>query len=112
MRVRGDWTEGKACDTLLYGRVEDFAVRIVDAYSSAVSSETTPREVVVFEKSSNTILVLNTVDTVFGYYEIFDLQGKLLQKGTSSSNRIQLNTTLPSGAYLVKYRGKTIKINT
>lgn len=112
MRVRGDWTEGQACDTLLYGRVEDFAVRIVDAYSSAVSSETAPREVVVFEKSSNTILALNTVDTVFGYYEIFDLQGKLLQKGTSSSNRIRLNMTLPSGAYLVKYKGKTIKINT
>lgn len=112
MRVKSDFGSSiLPCDMLLYGRVEDYAVRIAEGYSSIEGNNPVASEVVVFDKNTNNILLLNAVDTSFGHYEVYDLQGRLLLKGTSPTSRISLNTTLPAGAFLVKYRGKTVKVN-
>ncbi|HCM33090.1 T9SS type A sorting domain-containing protein [Chryseobacterium joostei] len=46
---------------------------------------------------------------VFGDYQIYDLSGKIIQKGNTKTNEVQIDRSLPKGAYIINYSDKNKK---
>ncbi|MBK1898237.1 zinc-dependent metalloprotease [Chryseobacterium paridis] len=94
-----------ACSQVQYGQMEDYAVRIVSALGTSEVKESSDTKI-VYTKADNKLQLIGGKNAVFGDYQIFDMSGKVLQKGTSKTNEVQINQTLPKGVYIINYSDK------
>ncbi|WP_312400001.1 zinc-dependent metalloprotease [Chryseobacterium sp.] len=91
-----------ACSQLQYGQVEDYAVRILDVLGTSEVKDSKDAKI-VYVKSENKLLLVGGKNNVFGDYQIYDMSGKLIQKGNSKTNEVQINQQLTKGAYIINY---------
>lgn len=98
-----------ACSQLQYGQIEDYAVRIVNNSLGTVEIKGTSESKVVYLKSENKLQLAGNKNDVFGDYQIYDLSGKLIQKGNTRSAEIQINQELPKGVFIINYADKNKK---
>lgn len=108
MRVIADYTDRTACQNLAYGQAEDYSVRIpttlhtIDTFASDIQ--------VVYSSDINSLLLLHSKSNKFGRYEIYDMSGKLIQKGKSDSNEIKLNF-YNKGKYILMFVDQGEKVS-
>ncbi|KFF73388.1 hypothetical protein HX13_20770 [Chryseobacterium sp. P1-3] len=95
-----------ACSQLQYGQMEDYAVRIVNSALSTTETRTASESKVVYLKSENKLKLVGNKNDVFGDYQIYDLSGKLIQKGNTKTNEIHIDNELPGGAFIINYTDK------
>lgn len=96
--------DGTSCSQLQYGQVEDYAVRITGTLGTSDVKNNTAVAKIVYLKSENKLKLAG--DGVFGDYQIYDISGKLIQKGSSKTNEIQIDRPLPKGAFIINYSDK------
>ena len=103
-----------ACGTLNYGEMEDYAIRL-DGPLSTVDVKESSVSKIVYTKAVNKLQVYGKNNPVFGDYEIYDITGKVIQKGSSKNDEVVIKNTLNKGVYIVNYLGegerKSIKFN-
>lgn len=97
-----------ACSQLQYGQMEDYAVRISDVLATSEAKENSDAKI-VYLKGENKVKLIGAKNNVFGDYQIYDLSGKLIQKGNSKTNEVQVNQELVKGAYIINYSDKDKK---
>ncbi|MDR2237146.1 MAG: zinc-dependent metalloprotease [Chryseobacterium sp.] len=94
-----------ACSQLQYGQMEDYAVRITGSLATQdVKTDTGSK--LVYIKSENKLKLAGSRNSIFGDYEIYDLSGKLIQKGNAKTNEIQINRELPEGTFIINFNDK------
>lgn len=99
-----------ACSQLQYGQMEDYAVRIMGSLgTSEINSKADSK--LVYVKSENKLRLAGDSNEIFGDYQIYDLSGKLIQKGNTKTNEIQIDKALPKGAFIVNYSDKNKNSN-
>ncbi|WP_370897207.1 T9SS type A sorting domain-containing protein [Chryseobacterium gossypii] len=59
-----------------------------------------------YTKADNKLQLIGGKNAVFGDYQIFDMSGRVLQKGTSKTSEVQINQALPKGVYIITYSDK------
>ncbi|UOU99668.1 zinc-dependent metalloprotease [Chryseobacterium daecheongense] len=97
-----------ACSQLQYGQMEDYAVKILDVLStSEVKGKSETK--IVYVKAENKLKLIGNGNETFGDYQIFDMSGKLIQKGESRSNEVQITRELPKGTYIINYSKESKK---
>ncbi|REC62705.1 secretion protein [Chryseobacterium pennae] len=94
-----------ACSQLQYGQMEDYAVRIMGSLGTSEIKNNTESKL-VYMKSENKLRLTGDSNEIFGDYQIYDLSGKIIQKGKTKTNEIQIDKTLPKGAFIVNYFDK------
>lgn len=94
-----------ACSQLQYGQMEDYAVRIVSALGTSEVKESSDTKI-IYTKSDNKLQLVGGKNATFGDYQIYDMSGKVLQKGTSKTNEVQINQPLLKGVYIINYGDK------
>lgn len=107
MRVITDNSNTASCGTLQYGQAEDYLVRITNPLSTS-DNNIDNSESIIFIKNENKIQLVTTNNKEFGEYEIYDMTGKIIQKG-KAKKEIVLKTQLIKGMYIVKYDNKSKK---
>ena len=95
-----------SCSQLQYGQAEDYAIRILDTLGT-VDVKTDADSKLVYLKSDNKLQLSGGKNNVFGDYQIYDMSGKLIQKGNSKTNEIQIENPLLRGTYIIKYSENT-----
>ncbi|KPH12241.1 GEVED domain-containing protein [Chryseobacterium sp. ERMR1:04] len=96
------------CSQLQYGQVEDYAVKILGVLGTSETKENSDVKI-VYSKGENKLTLVGAKNNVFGDYQIYDLSGKLIQKGNSKTNEVQVNQELVKGAYIINYSDKDKK---
>lgn len=96
--------DGTSCSQLQYGQVEDYAVRITGVLGTSDVKNNAAEAKIVYLKSENKLKLSG--NGIFGDYQIYDLSGKLIQKGNTKTNEIQIERTLPKGAFIINYSDK------
>lgn len=91
-----------ACAQLQYGQMEDYAVRVMDVLGTSEVKDNADTKI-VYIKAENKLKLVGRRNEVFGDYQLFDMSGKLIQKGNSKTNEVQINQELPKGAYIINY---------
>lgn len=101
--------EVTSCSQLQFGQMEDYAVRLNDGSLSTVDVKEGSDVKLVYTKAINKLQLFGKDVTAFGDFAIYDVAGKLVQKGNSKTNEVQINRTLQKGVYIVNFndRGKT-----
>ena len=94
-----------ACSQLQYGQMEDYAVRIMGGLGTSETKAATDSRL-VYLKSENKLRLAGSRNEVFGDYQIYDMSGKLIQKGNAKTNEIQIERTLPKGTFIINYSDK------
>lgn len=97
-----------ACSQLQYGQMEDYAVKITGTLGT-LEAKTNTDSKLVYLKAENKLKLAGSRDDVFGDYQIYDLSGKLIQKGNARTNEIQIDRILPKGAFIINYSNKNKK---
>ncbi|WP_027375409.1 MULTISPECIES: zinc-dependent metalloprotease [Chryseobacterium] len=97
------------CSQLQYGQMEDYAVKIVGSLGTSDTKNNATELKVVYVKSENKLKLAGKGNDVFGEYQIYDLSGKLIQKGNARTNEIQIERELPKGAFILNYSDKNRK---
>ncbi|UFH33855.1 zinc-dependent metalloprotease [Chryseobacterium sp. C-71] len=92
-----------ACSPLQYGQMEDYAVRILETLSTSDIKKDNTETKIVYTKATNKLQIFGAGKSVFGDYQIYEMSGKLIQKGNSKTNEIQINQELVKGTYIVNY---------
>ena len=92
-----------ACSQLQYGQMEDYAVRILETLSTSDIKKDNTETKIVYIKADNKLQIFGSNNAKFGDYQIYDMSGKLIQKGNSKTNEIQINQELVKGTYIVNY---------
>lgn len=95
-----------ACSALQYGQTEDYAVRIVGTVLATSETKGNSEAKVVYVKSENKLRLAGGTNEIFGNYQIYDLSGRLLQKGNAKTNEIQISKELPKGVFIINYADK------
>lgn len=95
-----------ACSQLQYGQMEDYAVRITGTLGTS-EAKTNADSKLVYVKSENKLRLAGS--NIFGDYQIYDLSGKLIQKGNAKTNEIYIERELPKGAFIINYADKNKK---
>lgn len=85
--------------------MEDYAVRILDVLGTSEVKNSSEAKM-VYIKSENKLKLVGGKNNTFGNYEIYDASGKILQKGDSKSDEVQINQPLPKGMYIINYSDK------
>jgi hypothetical protein len=108
MRVIASEADDVACQDVQYGQAEDYSVRINTSLATTeVSQESS--DIVVYTKENNKLVFVKPEKSKgFGDYEIYDMSGKVIQKG-SAKKEIQIERLLPKSTYILKYQDKTKK---
>lgn len=107
MRVMADYGEPNACQNLNYGQAEDYSVRITNSLATGeVTSNNSDN--VIFVKTANKLKLDSKNKDGFGTYEVYDMNGKVIQKG-KALKEILLKKQLPKGVYIVKYENNSKK---
>jgi hypothetical protein len=91
-----------ACAQLQYGQMEDYAVRVLDVLGTSEVKDNADTKI-VYVKAENKLKLVGSRNEIFGDYQLFDMSGKLIQRGNSKTNEIQISQELPKGAYIVNY---------
>lgn len=91
-----------ACSQLQYGQMEDYAVKITGVLATTETGGNSDTKF-VFLKSENKLKLIGSKNEIFNDYQIFDMSGKLIQKGNSKTNEVQINQELVKGTYIIKY---------
>lgn len=105
MRVIADIGDDNPCDNMNYGQAEDYSVKITTTL--ATTENTKSVGAVVYSKSDNK-LTLYSSSKGFGSYEVYDMAGKLVQKGIASQD-VFLKRRLPKGTYIIRYQNTSQK---
>ncbi|WP_080776603.1 GEVED domain-containing protein [Chryseobacterium phocaeense] len=95
------------CSQVQYGQVEDYAVRITGALATADIKNNTAESKIVYLKSENKLKL--TGNAIFGDYQIYDMSGKLIQKGNVKTNEVQIERALPKGTFMITFTDKNKK---
>ncbi|AYZ13888.1 T9SS C-terminal target domain-containing protein [Chryseobacterium arthrosphaerae] len=101
MRVIADRSQRAACDNLTNGQTEDYSVRIPVATLSTVEVSSAS-DGIHYSQNSNSLILVKAKAKKFGNYEIYDLSGKMVQKGKSDTNEIVLNF-FTKGTYVLTF---------
>lgn len=101
MRVISDYFKKGPCDNLTYGQTEDYSVRIPVATLSTVEVSSAS-DGIHYSQNSNSLILVKAKAKKFGNYEIYDLSGKMVQKGKSDTNEIVLNF-FTKGTYVLTF---------
>lgn len=101
MRVISDYFKKGPCDNLTYGQTEDYSVRIPVATLSTVEVSSAS-DGIHYSHNSNSLILVKAKAKKFGNYEIYDLSGKMVQKGKSDTNEIVLNF-FTKGTYVLTF---------
>lgn len=109
MRVIADRSQRAACDNLTNGQTEDYSVRIPVATLSTVEVSN-GSEGIHYSQNSNSLILVNAKAKKFGNYEIYDLSGKMVQKGKSDINEIKLNF-FTKGTYVLTFMENGQKVS-
>jgi hypothetical protein len=106
MRVIASEADDVACQDLQYGQAEDYSVRIT---TTLANSETISGSagVVVYTKEANKLTLVGNQNEGFGAYVIYDVNGKVIQKGNTKSSEIIINKSITSGMYILSYKNGT-----
>ncbi|WP_223606697.1 zinc-dependent metalloprotease [Chryseobacterium sp. OSA05B] len=96
--------DGTPCSQLQYGQMEDYAVRITGALGTSEVKSNKGEAKIVYLKSENKLKLSGEGN--FGDYQIFDMSGKVIQKGNAKTNEIQIERVLPKGAFIINYSDK------
>ncbi|MCZ2083558.1 MAG: GEVED domain-containing protein [Flavobacteriales bacterium] len=107
MRVIADNTDDTPCQNLSYGQAEDYSVRITNGLATVEN----PKDVdlIHYSKSENKLSLINKINSRgFGIYEIYDMYGNIIQKG-SAKNDIMIEQNIPKGTYIVHYQNTSKK---
>ena len=91
-----------SCSQLQYGQMEDYAVKILGALATSEVKNITETKI-VYLKKENKLQLYGSKNLKFGDYQIYDMSGKLIQKGNSKTNEIQISQQLTKGAYIINY---------
>ena len=94
-----------SCSQLQYGQVEDYAVKIVSQLSTSDVKQSADSKI-VYIKGENKLHIFGKSNATFGNYQIYDMSGKIIQKGFSKNNEIRINQSLEKGSYIVQYSDK------
>lgn len=94
-----------SCSQLQYGQAEDYAVRILDVLGTTETKANSDAKI-VYIKSENKLQLVGGKNNVFGDYQIYDISGKLIQKGNSKTNEVQINQQLPRGVFIINFSDK------
>lgn len=97
-----------ACSPLQYGQMEDYAVRILDVLGTSDVKNNVDTKL-VYLKNENKLKMMGSNNAYFGEYQIYDMSGKLFQKGNTKTNEIQITNELPKGSYIINYSNDKIK---
>ncbi len=108
MRVIADDGINNACENRNYGQAEDYSVKI----STTLATGTIPTKadgIVIYSKSDNKLTLVNsTLKKNFGPYEVYNMSGRIIQKG-NARQEIILKQALPKGTYIIKYQNTSQK---
>ncbi|KMQ59304.1 hypothetical protein ACM46_19430 [Chryseobacterium angstadtii] len=96
--------DGTSCSQPQYGQVEDYAVRLTGALGTSDVRTNAAEAKIVYLKFENKLKL--TGGGIFGDYQIYDISGKLIQKGNAKTNEIQIDRPLPKGTFIVNYSDK------
>lgn len=105
MRVGADYSDFSAC-SIRYGQVEDYAVRIIPENLGLDDEKNI--ETKIYYNYNYEKLVLSDTNQAFGEYQIYDMSGRLIRSGNSTTNEIDLRG-ISVGTYILKYKSKTEK---
>ncbi|ANF51055.1 hypothetical protein A0O34_11260 [Chryseobacterium glaciei] len=97
-----------ACSQLQYGQMEDYAVKILDVLGTSEVKDNSDVKI-IYSKGENKLTLVGSRNSIFGDYQIYDLSGKLIQKGISKTNEVKINQELVKGAYIINYSNKDQK---
>lgn len=92
-----------ACSQLQYGQMEDYAVRISETLSTSDIKKDNSDTKIVYLKGENKLQLFGSKNLKFGNYQIYDMSGKLIQKGNSETNEVRINQPLIKGSYIINY---------
>lgn len=92
-----------ACSQLQYGQMEDYAVRISETLSTSDIKKDNSDTKIVYLKGENKLQLFGNRNLKFGTYQIYDMSGKLIQKGNSDTNEVRINQELIKGSYIINY---------
>ncbi|SHF81167.1 zinc-dependent metalloprotease [Chryseobacterium sp. OV279] len=90
MRVIADRNQKTPCENLTNGQTEDYSVRIPGASLSTIENDKAT-DAVHYSPEHNSLILVNSGSKKFGSYEIYDMSGKMIQKGKSETSSIILN---------------------
>lgn len=107
MRVRSDIGSYDSCQNLAYGQIEDYSVRITDGTLGTNDNISENTNTVVYTKEANKLTLVGNQKEGFGAYIIYDVNGKVIQKGNTKSNEITINKSITSGMYILSYKNGT-----
>lgn len=94
--------EFTACSQLQYGQIEDYAVKVLGALSTS-DIKNQEEAKIVYIKTENKLQLFGDRNAKFGDYQIYDMSGKLIQRGNSKTNEVQINQPLAKGTYIISY---------
>ncbi|AZA79008.1 T9SS C-terminal target domain-containing protein [Chryseobacterium sp. G0186] len=109
MRIIADDSNNTPCQNLSYGQVEDYAVRILGLTLNTNEVKKSDSSV-HYSENSNSLILVNGGSKKFGAYEIYDISGKLLQKGKSDTNEIKLIFS-NKGIYVLTFTANGQKVS-
>lgn len=107
MRVRCDYGSYDSCQNLAYGQIEDYSVRIINGTLGTDNSSVQIKDAVVYNKENNKLTLLENQKEGFGAYVIYDVNGKVIQRGNTKSNEITINKSITFGMYILSYKNGT-----
>ncbi|MBP4136671.1 zinc-dependent metalloprotease [Flavobacterium sp. P7388] len=105
-RVRASEETG-VCTTPAYGQVEDYTVTLKPSTILNTNEQKADSKFVIGYAKKDNKLISNKI---IGNYKIYDMSGKLIQKGTSDSKEVDL-TFSQSGVYIIMVNSYSIKFN-
>ncbi|WP_449401379.1 zinc-dependent metalloprotease [Chryseobacterium wanjuense] len=97
-----------ACSQLQYGQMEDYSVRVMDVLGTSEVKDHSETKI-VFVKGENKLKLVGNKNDIFGDYQILDMSGKIIQKGNSKTNEVQMIQELPKGGYIVSFSNNNKK---
>lgn len=103
--------EFTSCSLLQYGQVEDYAVKISGSLSTSDLKKDNSDTKIVYVKADNKLQLFGKNNLKFGKYQIYDMSGKLIQKGNSDTNEVQINQQLMKGSYIINYSEGNQKVS-
>ena len=83
--------------------MEDYAVRILDTLNTSDIKKDNSDTKIVYIKEENKLQLFGNRNLKFGNYQIYDMSGKLIQKGNSDTNEVRINQQLAKGSYIINY---------
>ena len=105
LRVRASKDIENVCDPTASGQVEDYTITLRTSFSDKEQNVTASPFRVWYSKNENKIIS----NSIIGNYKIYDISGRLVQKGVSTTKEVTL-TFSTSGGYIFKTAASSVKL--